>query len=78
MQRIIEVIKEESVRPEHKDADALIVCVMSHGAAGLVYGSDNGKVNIEKDIVMPFNGYNCPDLIDKPKIFIIQACQGGM
>jgi len=33
-------------------------------------------MSIEDDIVAKFDGANCPNLRGKPKLFIIQACQG--
>lgn len=52
--------------------DSIIVCILSHGYKGIVYGSDSIPVAIE-DIERIL----CTDrLISKPKILIIQACQG--
>ena len=76
-QDIIKVLKQEKEREEHKTADAFVLCIMSHGAAGVIYGKDNGKVDIDHDIIKQFDGKNCPYLAGKPKIFILQACQGG-
>ena len=30
-----------------------------------------------KDVEEMFNGLNCPQLISKPKLFILQSCRGG-
>jgi len=54
----------------------LIVFVMTHGGEeGKLFGSDGEHITIE-EIASLFNAKNCPKLIDKPKIFVIQACRG--
>ena len=45
---------------------------------GVVYGVDGNQVNIAEEICAPFDGANCPSLSGKPKVFIVQACQGGV
>ncbi len=55
---------------------SLVVCILSHGGEGTVFGTDGDEVSIE-DVKTQFNNFNCHDLIDKPKIWIIQACQGN-
>lgn len=53
-------------------SDCVIVCVLSHGNDGIVYGIDSEPVaikDLEKEICVN-------DLADIPKILIIQACQG--
>lgn len=36
------------------------------------------QVPIDDEIVKSFDSLHCPALSGKPKIFLIQACQGGM
>ncbi len=36
------------------------------------------QVSIENDIIKMFDSTNCPALAGKPKVFLIQACQGSM
>ena len=55
---------------------SLVVCLLSHGDQGTVCGVDNEKVNVVELQYEIFNSESCPELSDKPKIFIIQACQG--
>lgn len=55
--------------------DALVVCVLSHGLKGCVYGSDDLPVSLQ-DITKPFTSLKAPSLAGKPKLFFIQACQG--
>eukprot|EP00914_Ancora_sagittata_P018618 GHVO01036917.1.p1 GENE.GHVO01036917.1~~GHVO01036917.1.p1 ORF type:complete len:279 (+),score=35.16 GHVO01036917.1:90-926(+) len=61
---------------ERPDVDAFVAVIMSHGSKGCVLGTDLKEVKIE-DIVSMFNGNNCPELKDKPKLFFVQACQTG-
>ena len=75
-QEIKDILDKERGLPEHKDSDALVVAILSHGDRGCVYGTDMGRVEIDQ-ITEYFDGFNCPTLIGKPKLFIFQACQGG-
>ncbi|XP_029380439.1 caspase-8 [Echeneis naucrates] len=55
--------------------DALVICVLSHGEKGCVFGTDENKVLL-KELTSPFSSKNAPTLSEKPKLFFIQACQG--
>ncbi|KAG9277634.1 caspase-8-like [Astyanax mexicanus] len=55
--------------------DCFVCCILSHGCAEGVYGTDGGVVSSE-DIFGPFRGLCCPSLAKKPKAFFIQACRG--
>ncbi|XP_026006313.1 caspase-8-like [Astatotilapia calliptera] len=55
--------------------DALVVCVLSHGEKGCVFGTDGGKVFL-KELTDPFTSGRASTLAGKPKLFFIQACQG--
>lgn len=52
-----------------------MVCVLSHGDLGSVFGTDEKKVLLQ-DLTQPFTSQNAPTLAAKPKMFFIQACQG--
>lgn len=54
--------------------DSLIVCILSHGYKGVVYGANSIPIKIE-DIE---NLMASLRLIGKPKILILQACQGDV
>ncbi|KAG7227337.1 hypothetical protein INR49_000342, partial [Caranx melampygus] len=56
--------------------DALVVCVLSHGEQGCIFGTDEKKVTL-RELTLPFTSGNAPTLAGKPKLFFIQACQGG-
>ncbi|XP_055722455.1 caspase-8-like isoform X2 [Salvelinus fontinalis] len=58
-----------------KHSDAFVCCILSHGEKEGVCGTD-GTVVPTIDILSPFNGTNCSILVEKPKLFFIQACRG--
>jgi len=59
----------------HQSADAFVLVLLTHGSQGSVYGIDGEKVPVDA-ITSLFDGCNCPQLQNKPKLFFIQACQG--
>ena len=61
----------------HSKLTCFVVIILTHGDHGILYGTDGKTVSIDKEIIEPFRGNNCPNLLDKPKLFIFQACQGG-
>ncbi|XP_061183809.1 caspase-8-like [Saccostrea echinata] len=72
--QIREVCQKYS-RKDHSQYDSIVVCILSHGTTGAVYGSDCQSVPI-RDITSYFTASRCPTLADKPKLFFFQACQG--
>ena len=60
----------------HQKANAFILCVLSHGGDRYICGVDGERIDIDT-IKSKFDGNNCPALSGKPKVFIVQACQGG-
>lgn len=66
----------------NQDLDVFITVIMAHGnriigGEEFIYMSDWDQVELKKDIVSKFNGENAASLLDKPKLFFIQACRGG-
>ncbi|XP_041659542.1 caspase-8-like [Cheilinus undulatus] len=61
---------------DFSEDDGLVVCVLSHGEQGVVFGTDELQVEIQ-DLTQPFTSRNVPTLIGKPKLFFIQANQGN-
>lgn len=59
--------------PEH--GDAFICCILSHGEIGVVFGTDWKPLRI-KQITKAFKATDQSALTGKPKVFLIQACQG--
>lgn len=58
-----------------KHGDAFICCILSHGQNGVVLGIDDEPLSIKK-ITSTFEATNQSALSGKPKVFLIQACQG--
>lgn len=67
---------DELRKQDHAQSDCVVCCVLTHGYEGGLHGVDGGKVLV-KDLIRLLDGYNCPSLIQKPKLFFIQACQGS-
>ncbi|XP_030260071.1 caspase-8-like isoform X2 [Sparus aurata] len=61
--------------PSLNHGDAFICCIMSHGESGVVSGSDGKSLPI-KHITRTFKATDQSALTGKPKVFLIQACQG--
>ncbi|XP_062594748.1 caspase-8-like [Saccostrea cucullata] len=71
----IRKVCQDYSRKDHSQFDSLVVCILSHGTTGAVYGSDSQSIPI-RDITSYFTASQCPTLADKPKLFFFQACQG--
>ena len=54
-----------------------VLCILSHGLHNYVFGSDGKLISIQ-DIVDRFSDANCPALVDKPKLILMQTCQSGI
>ena len=53
-----------------------ILCVLSHGDEGVVFGSDGRPLPVN-DIIKELDNDYCINVAGKPKLIIIQACRGG-
>uniref|UniRef100_A0A3B4ZDF9 Caspase-2 n=1 Tax=Stegastes partitus TaxID=144197 RepID=A0A3B4ZDF9_9TELE len=62
-------------RPEHRTVDSCVVCLLSHGVDGAVYGTDGQLLQLDW-VFEAFDNAHCPLLQNKPKMFFIQACRG--
>lgn len=66
---------------EHRYSDSTFLIMMSHGGPDGIYGinyDENEEDVFPVDKIFHYlNSENCPGLIDKPKIILIQACRGG-
>ncbi|XP_046360747.2 caspase-3-like [Haliotis rufescens] len=60
---------------DHSKRDCFICVIMTHGSEDHVTCTDGRTVHM-KTLISYFAGGRCPTLIGKPKIFIINACQG--
>ncbi|KAI3420108.1 Ced-3p [Globodera pallida] len=70
-------IRHFSKEEAHQRADSAIVVVLSHGEHDTLLGTDELRVNLHQ-FVAELNSQNCPDLMGKPKIFVVQACRGDI
>ncbi|EFO24820.1 hypothetical protein LOAG_03664 [Loa loa] len=68
-------IRDFSKHPEHKRLDSCVVCVLTHGEHGELYGTDDIAISV-LEFVSCLNARNCPALAYKPKLFFLQACRG--
>ncbi|XP_042078081.1 caspase-2 isoform X4 [Haplochromis burtoni] len=68
-------IENFSRRPEHRTVDSCVVCLLSHGVEGAVYGTDGKLLQLDW-VFEAFDNAHCPLLQNKPKMFFIQACRG--
>ncbi|XP_042278908.1 caspase-2 isoform X6 [Thunnus maccoyii] len=62
-------------RPEHRNVDSCVVCLLSHGVEGAIYGTDGQLLQLDW-VFEAFDNAHCPLLQNKPKMFFIQACRG--
>ncbi|XP_034466994.1 caspase-2 isoform X2 [Hippoglossus hippoglossus] len=62
-------------RPDHRTVDSCVVCVLSHGVEGAVYGTDGQLLQLDW-MFEAFDNSHCPLLQNKPKMFFVQACRG--
>lgn len=66
---------EAAARLDHKDNDCLLVVILSHGGEGLICAKD---CSYKLDTIWRlFTNKNCESLAGKPRLFIVQACQGS-
>ena len=63
----------KKVAEDFRQHDALVVCILSHGEKDSIFTSDCVPVKLD-EIKSYFCGISC--LVDKPKLFFLQACQG--
>ena len=61
---------------DHTKYSALFVIIMTHGDKHAIYASDDQKIDIN-DMILMFTTAKCPRLKDKPKVFLLQTCQGN-
>ncbi|GAA6215222.1 caspase-1-like [Lates japonicus] len=82
---INDALMKFSTHPKLKATDSVVVVIMSHGKLGAVLGvnAKHGISDNEKQDEFPIDNIykhlgpeGCPELLNKPKIIIIQACRG--
>ncbi|EPY82178.1 caspase-7 [Camelus ferus] len=70
MQDLLKKASEE----DHRNSACFACILLSHGEENLIYGTDG--VTAIKDLTAHFRGDRCKTLLEKPKLFFIQACRG--
>ena len=60
---------------DHSQYDSFVCCILTHGEEGRVFGADGQPVDL-RDFTGMMKGNFCRALINKPKVFFIQACRG--
>lgn len=73
-EQMIDLMKAMSDR-DHSRYDSFICCILSHGEEGRIFGADSRPVDL-KDMTGLIKGTLCRTLVDKPKLFFVQACRG--
>ncbi|XP_061675762.1 caspase-2 isoform X1 [Syngnathoides biaculeatus] len=68
-------IEKFRMLPKHRTVNSCVVCLLSHGVDGAVYGTDGQLLQLEW-VFEAFDNVRCPLLQNKPKMFFIQACRG--
>ena len=72
----IKQLMEDVCMLDHSKLKCLVVCILTHGVDGQIYGSDGMLVSVQ-ELTRTFSGTKCPTLAGKPKVFLLQACRGG-
>ena len=73
LQQIKDLIENYSKKDYSKDS-CFICFIMSHGEYGKILSSDEKLIDLKADIIKPFKSNKT--LVNKPKLFFIQACRG--
>lgn len=68
-------IKSELAKYPHHEADAVCVCISTHGEQGCYLLGKDVTYHLDR-ILELFSDECCPELVGKPKLFFIQACRG--
>ncbi|XP_066921954.1 caspase-2-like [Clytia hemisphaerica] len=70
---IKEKITELAHKPDHNDG--LVVCLLSHGLSGQIYGVEGNLISVSEILDIISTGPSGEALRGKPKLFLIQACR---
>jgi caspase 7 len=69
----LESVMLEQATIDHRNSDCFLCVIMSHGNQEKIVASDNKEISFEQ-IMAPIK--TCASLVNKPKLFFIQACRG--
>ncbi|XP_037661040.1 caspase-7 isoform X2 [Choloepus didactylus] len=65
---------KQAAEEDHTKSACFACILLSHGEENLIYGTDG--ITPIKDLTACFRGDRCKTLLEKPKLFFIQACRG--
>ena len=71
----METAVEKFANSLDKSDQMAVLCILSHGGKGFVYGSDGKKVKVDQ-FINHLDNKACKAMIGRPKLILIQACQG--
>ncbi|CAH1255304.1 CASP3 [Branchiostoma lanceolatum] len=74
-EEMLSIVRDQG-QADHSGHGCFVCCIMTHGDHGKVCGTDGNAIDILK-LVNLVSGHSCLSLVGKPKVFIVQACQGG-
>ena len=74
-QDLAEKIKQEKKRHKRGVYDCFVFVACSHGKLGELIMVDGQRIEIEKEIVEPFDSFNWSVYAGKPKVFLFQCCR---
>ncbi|KAK7573721.1 hypothetical protein V9T40_010912 [Parthenolecanium corni] len=70
----LDAVLDDLSAVDHNNCDCLLIAVLSHGEQNIIYAKNMSySTNVLFDRFTPDK---CPSLAGKPKIYVIQACQG--
>lgn len=77
---MVRFIDEEKCKdnPSHREMDMFVLVILTHGDVdNILYGVDSTTVKITtiRDEHLSYDVF--PDMMGKPKLIFVQACQGG-
>ena len=72
--QMIENVESFANMPEHDESEMCVVIFMSHGNKDFITSRDGINVSLSS-LLDKFTKTNCPSLVGKPKLFLIQACR---
>lgn len=72
--QILQVLRDLAAR-DHTSTDCVVCSVLSHGQIQGIVGVD-GQTVTYKELIETLSPSQCPSLVNKPKLFFIQACRG--
>lgn len=75
-EEMIDTLKNVSSR-DHSNFDSFVCCILTHGEEGQVFGADSVPVDL-RDLTGLMKGTFTRSLLNKPKLFFIQACRGEL